>query len=47
MVFVPVEVEASEQEAAATVAVHWLPLPSSTVTLPVGVPLPGDLATTV
>jgi hypothetical protein len=36
-----------EQVPAATVAVHASPAPSLTITLPVGVPFPGDTAATV
>jgi hypothetical protein len=46
MVFAPAVVEVSEHWPVATVAVHVL-LPSLTVTLPVGVPLPGLFTVTL
>ena len=46
IVLVPVEVEVREQFPAAAAPVQ-LAVPSLTVTLPVGVPLPGALAATV
>jgi len=46
-VFVPAVVGVSTQVAVATAAEQTSPLPSSTVTVPLGVPLPGGATRTV
>ncbi len=43
----PAVVTVMAQVPPATVAVHESPVPSLTVTLPVGVPLPGETGATV
>jgi len=45
-VFAPAVAKISEQPPEATAPVHAFPTPSLTVTLPVGVPLPGATAVT-
>jgi hypothetical protein len=46
IVFTPTVVEASEHVPAEIFAVHCPPVPSVTVTVPVGVPAPGAVTAT-